>query len=253
MKKEELFAQSEVKTIMRSKIKPSDYNPRTISEEERNNLKRSLKKYGVVGGIVINEQTGNTIVGGHQKIAVLDDIFKFKEGNDYEIRAEFVNIDEKTEKELNITLNNPNVGGQWDYDKLAAIIPDIDYKNAGLTEADLSMIGVDYNFKSPIEDNISSEIFDLQEPVRQQREEEKAAKEELRQAEREAKIQHMKDVKQQAREAADQKADDGDAYVMLSFDNYAAKSVFMQRFGYDPVQKFIKGEDFDERCEVIMP
>ena len=38
---------------------------------------------------------------------------------------------------------------------------------------------------------------------------------------------------------------------MLSFDNMENKNRFLQRFGYSPENKFIKGEDFDMRCEVI--
>ena len=44
-------------------------------------------------------------------------------------------------------------------------------------------------------------------------------------------------------------AEDMDAYVMLSFDTYAAKAAFMERFGYEPEMKFIKGEVFDEQVE----
>ena len=42
-----------------------------------------------------------------------------------------------------------------------------------------------------------------------------------------------------------------DAYLMLSFDTCEAKAAFCERFGYDPYQKFIKGEQFDSICERI--
>ena len=133
--------------LKRSQINPASYNPRTISDEGKKALKRSIKLYGVVGGIVVNQATGYTIVGGHQKVAVLDELNKYDKStheNDYTLRVELINVDEKTEKQLNITLNNPNVGGNWDFDALARIVPDIDWKDAGLTDADLNMIGVDY-------------------------------------------------------------------------------------------------------------
>ena len=61
----------------------------------------------------------------------------------------------------------------------------------------------------------------------------------------------MKEVKAQVREAAEKSAGNMDAYVMLSFDNMENKNRFLQRFGYMTDSKFIKGEDFDMRCEVI--
>ena len=72
-----------------------------------------------------------------------------------------------------------------------------------------------------------------------------------RQLERAEKVAHMKEVKQQVKENAQKQAENMDAYVMLSFDTYEAKTVFCERFGYDPDMKFIKGEIFDEQIERI--
>ena len=51
--------------------------------------------------------------------------------------------------------------------------------------------------------------------------------------------------------AAQIRAQDMDAYLMLSFDTFEAKAAFCERFGYDPYSKFIKGEVFDEQVERI--
>ena len=75
------FFSSEVIELKRSEIKPADYNPRTISDESRKMLKKSIKQFGVVGGIIINKQTDNTVVGGHQKVAILDEIYKYPTHN----------------------------------------------------------------------------------------------------------------------------------------------------------------------------
>ena len=56
-----------------------------------------------------------------------------------------IDVEEKEEKELLILLNNPSAQGEWDYDTLRELIPDIDYKDAGLTEQDLDIIGVDFH------------------------------------------------------------------------------------------------------------
>lgn len=236
--------------LKRSQIKPASYNPRTISPEGRKQLKRSIKKYGVVGGIVVNQFTGYTIVGGHQKVSVLDELNKYNEAtyeNDYNLRVELINVDEKTEKSLNVALNNPNIGGQWDFDALARIVPDIDWKDAGLTDADLNMIGVDYLLQTEEENSIADALSDMMVPVSEQKEANKAAK----QLERAEKVAHMKEVKHQVKENAQKQAENMDAYVMLSFDTYEAKTAFMERFGYEPDMKFIKGEVFDEQVERV--
>lgn len=133
--KNKYFTSSSVE-LQRSQIKPADYNPRTITQEGRKALKKSIRLYGVVGGIVVNKRTGYTIVGGHQKVSVLDELQKYNpetHENDYSLRVELIDVDEKKEKELNITLNNPNVGGDWDYDALRELIPSIDYRDVGFT------------------------------------------------------------------------------------------------------------------------
>ena len=204
----------------------------------------------MVGGIVVNQATGYTIVGGHQKVSVLDELNKYNEvthENDYTLRVELINVDEKTEKSLNVALNNPNIGGQWDYDALARLVPDIDYKDAGLTDADLNMIGCDFLLQTEEENSLADALEEMMQPVTEQKEAEKAA----RQLERAEKVAHMKDVKQQVKEQAQETAANMDAYLMLSFDTWEAKAAFCERFGYDPNMKFIKGEVFDEQIERI--
>lgn len=244
------YFNSESVSLRRSQIKPASYNPRTISDEGYKQLKRSIKRYGVVGGIVVNQATGYTIVGGHQKVSVLDELNKYDEAthkNDYTLRVELISVDEKTEKSLNVALNNPNIGGQWDYDALRELVPNIDYKDAGLTDADLNMIGCDFLLQTEEENNIAGELDSMMSEVNEQREAEKAQ----RQMERAAKTAHMKEVKKQVKEAAQKQAQDIDAYVMLSFDTWEAKANFCRRFGYDPYDKFLKGEVFDEMVERV--
>lgn len=240
------FFSSTIVEVKRSEIHPADYNPRKIDEQGKRMLKRSMKQFGVVGGIIVNSQTGNTIVGGHQKVAILDEMYKYPD-NDYSLRVEMISVDRKTEKTLNIALNNGNISGQWDYDALARLVPDIDYQDAGLTAADLNMIGCDFLLQTEEESSIADALEDMMAPVTEQKETEKAAK----QMERAAKVAHMKEVKQQVKDAAQKQAKDMDAYLMLSFDTFEAKAAFCERFGYDPYSKFIKGEVFDEQVERI--
>lgn len=236
--------------LKRSAIRFASYNPRKISEESRKTLKRGIKKFGLVGGIVVNKRTGFTVVSGHQRLSVMDELQKYNpdtKENDYRIRVDVVDMDEKSEKELNILANNPNAQGTWDYDALRELVPDIDYKDAGLTDADLNMIGCDFLLQTEEENNIASELDSMMSEVNEQHEAEKAQ----RQMERAAKTAHMKEVKKQVKDAAQKQTQDMDAYVMLSFDTWEAKASFCQRFGYDPYDKFLKGEVFDEQVERI--
>jgi hypothetical protein len=276
---------SVVSEVRRSEINPATYNPRFIDEDGKKLLKRSLKKYGVLGGIIVNKRTGNTVVGGHQKIYILDEVNKYPD-NDYKLRVEFIDVDERTEKTINVVLNNPNVGGQWDYDKLAELIPDINYKDAGLTDADLEMVGLGYLLRTEEQNDILGELNDIHAPLAEEAEARRLARKAAREAEqdadaseddtadtedvenaedndivfempteeevRQAKIDHMKAVKQQVKEQAQEQAQNMDAYLVLSFDDFKAKSYFCQRFGYDPYTKFIKGELFDEQVERVM-
>ena len=240
------YIKSESMELNRSAIHFADYNPRKLSEESRKTLKRGIKKFGLVGGIVVNKRTGLTVVSGHQRLSVMDELQKFPD-NDYRVRVDVIDVDEKQEKELNILMNNPNAQGSWDYDALARLVPDIDYKDAGLTDADLNMIGCDFLLQTEEENSLAGALEEMMQPVTEQKEAEKAA----RQLERAEKVAHMKDVKQQVKEQAQETAANMDAYLMLSFDTWDAKAAFCERFGYDPNMKFIKGEVFDEQIERI--
>lgn len=240
--------------LKRSQIHFAEYNPRTISEEGKKALRCSIKRYGVVGGIVVNKQTGYTIVGGHQKVSVLDELNKYNpdtKENDYSLRVELIDVDLKTEKSLNVALNNPNVGGDWDDEKMRRLIPDIDWKDAGLTDADLNMFGVDYLLQTKEEEGISDALDDMMREADADHEAEMQRRKAERELERAQKVAHMKDVKQQVRESAVKTAENMEAYVMLSFTDFNAKAAFMERFGYSPYEKIIKGEVFDEQVERV--
>ena len=232
------YIKSESAEVLRSEIHFADYNPRTITEEAKRSLRRGIKKYGLLGGVIVNRK-GMTIVSGHQRVAVMDDLNKYPE-TDYTLRVDMIDVDDKAEKELNVLLNNPNAQGSWDFDLLREIIPDIDYKSAGLTAEDLNIIGVDYLLKTDEEDAIADALNDITAPT-----------DALKDAQRQSKIAHAKQVKAQVRADAEEKAENLDAYVMVSFDTFKAKSAFMQRFGLGEYDKFIKGEVFSDMIERV--
>ena len=251
--------QSETRVLKRSEITPSDYNPRTISDEARKALKKNIKENGIIGGMVWNEQTGN-LVSGHQKLNIADEVNKYEAGkNDYEIKVEVINVDLKKEKELNIFFNSKAVQGEMDYKKLAQIFPDIDADLAGLDEVDLSMIEIElpdvpeveiYSFepqkekaeKAKLEKSVTEElnntvyhnsdgIHDL----------EKKESEEMSAEEKKALV---KAIKEKVKEGATIQED---PYFTVSFDSYEAKVEFLEFLGFNPDDKFIKGEELQEK------
>lgn len=108
------FENYKMVVVHRRKLKNAPYNPRKISGEAKKRLKKNLVKVGLVAPLTWNRRTGN-LVGGHQRIAVLDAL----EGSeDYSLRVAAVDMDEETEMEQNIFLNNTNAQGDFDFEKL---------------------------------------------------------------------------------------------------------------------------------------
>lgn len=255
--------QSETIILKRSKITPADYNPRTITEDARKALKKSIKENGIIGGMVWNKQTGN-LVSGHQKLSIADEVNKYEVGNDYEIKVEVIDVDLKKEKELNVFFNSKAVQGEMDYKKLAQIYPDIDASLAGLDDVDISLIEIEL----PTMQDIEIPSFEPQEEKKINAEYEKSitqelnntrhlpeasvhemerkeAAEELTAEEKKAKI---KEIKEKVKEGA---MFDGEPYFTVSFSDYDAKVMFLEYLGFNPEDKFIKGEELQEKMEEV--
>ena len=116
-------------TIHRSQLNNAPYNPRTISDRAKKRLKDNIKRVGLLGAPIWNARTGN-IVGGHQRVAILDAL----EGtSDYLITVDKVDLDEKTEKEQNIFLNNTEAQGDFDLEALGSLLKEdkLDIESTG--------------------------------------------------------------------------------------------------------------------------
>lgn len=111
----------------------ADYNPRLLTEKQHRDLKKSVKEFGLVEPIVVNEHPDrkNIIVGGHQRVKVAKEL-KFKE-----VPVAYVNLDEEREKELNIRLNKN--GGQWDMDLLANYFDNMELLDWGFQDWELGI------------------------------------------------------------------------------------------------------------------
>lgn len=94
-----------------SELLPADYNPRHITRSQFFHLQKSIERFGFQQPVIVNATNKNTIVGGHQRVAVAEKMGLA------EIPCVMVNLTPEEERELNIRLNANT--GEWDYDKLA--------------------------------------------------------------------------------------------------------------------------------------
>lgn len=91
---------------------PYDKNPRRITDKQRKDLVRSLKKFSLAEIPVIN--TDNVVIAGHQRLGVLLELH----GAEYEIEVRVPNrqLSEKEFQEYNIRSNKNT--GEWDFELL---------------------------------------------------------------------------------------------------------------------------------------
>jgi hypothetical protein len=223
--------------VLRSTINFANYNPRKISDFASTQIRKNIRRVGLLGGIVLNKPSMN-IVSEHQRIKQIDTLQGYNTEtfeNDYLIRVEMIDVDEKTEIEQNIFMNSQSVQGEFDIDLLKDLIPDIDYKAAGLDDTDLNMIGIEL-FKDTVEKGVTdleNSINEVMKPVEDRKE-------------------HIKELKKQIVADANAKVDNFDSYITLNFQTSDQKRSFMQRFGFSPDEKFIDGNAFAETIERIL-
>lgn len=258
--------QPESKEVKRSSINFANYNPRRITEEARKKLKANLKRVGLLGGIVWNETTGN-LVSGHQRVSVIDEVNKYDPGtqeNDYLLRVEVVHLDEKSEKEQNLFMNNRSVQGEFDDEMLKKMFDGIDYTLAGFDDFDLDLMGIGEAQEIDIsalgewdKDEVIADDVEL------------AAADEVHRSEAEntsldrstnfyedtaenqlARHNEVQKIKDRIANKNDESRDGGMlSYVVVSFPSPQEKERFMEMFGYDVAQKMIEGKEFIDRIE----
>lgn len=127
-------------------LKASAYNPRKWDKTTLSQLKESIKRFGVVDPVIVNNAKGrkNIVIGGHMRLEAL------KELGYKEVPVVYLDIsDIEKEKELNIRLNKNQ--GEFDFSLLADFGEDM-LSNIGFSSETLDEVfGID---ESP-------EVFDL--------------------------------------------------------------------------------------------
>lgn len=136
--------------ISLAEITPADYNPRQISDTDKEKLTKSLEEFGVVDPIIINLKD-NTIIGGHQRFDILynqnpdQEAHLLKLGDigwlftDSNLKIK----DKNHEKALNLALNRINA--EWDFTKLTPLLDELQpFKAIEFTGFDVKLKNITY-------------------------------------------------------------------------------------------------------------
>lgn len=108
-----------------AELLPASYNPRTKlkpGDPAYEKIVRSIEDFGYCDPIIVNQD--GTIVGGHQRAQVLQDL------GAEEADVVVVDLPPDKEKALNIALNK--ITGQWDEAKLTELIGELDVEDYDL-------------------------------------------------------------------------------------------------------------------------
>jgi len=208
-----------METWKRSQIREADYNPRVITDQSKKKLKDKMKAVGLLQPLVVNRKSC-TLVSGHQRLASLDALERWKpdSGKDYELDVSVIDVDDATERELNVFFNNPSAMGEWDLDKLAGLnLEDgIDFGDMGFEQYDIDML-----FDG---DSRFSQLFIDDEEVKKT----------------EGALQAVKDARKQGKEKMKEQ-NQAAFYVTVVCKNNDEKAELMRMIGVPVFEQFVEG------------
>lgn len=144
-----------IEKIQTARLIPADYNPRKDlkpGDPEYEKLKRSLEEFGYVEPVIWNKTTSH-VVGGHQRLKVLLDM------GITEVECVVVEMDAEKEKALNVALNK--ISGDWDKNKLALLIADLQGADFDVSLTGFDPGEIDDLFKDSLKDSIKDDDFDV--------------------------------------------------------------------------------------------
>jgi DNA modification methylase len=117
-----------------SELKPSEYNPRKMTTQEKKDIENSIDGFGRVVPLVVNIGTReNILIGGHQRWK----IYKEKGVEEIDVVVPSRELTLEEEKELNLRLNKNT--GSWDLEKLVEMDLDL-LLNVGFSDEELQGI-----------------------------------------------------------------------------------------------------------------
>ena len=109
-----------------SELRFSEFNPRYLSDHDRESLRESLRTFGFVEPLVVNKnpQINDVVVGGNQRLSVALEL------GIEEVPTIEVDLPETKERILNLALNR--IHGDWDEVKLHDVIESIQAENGDI-------------------------------------------------------------------------------------------------------------------------
>lgn len=243
--------------IHRSKLIEAPYNPRLMDDYAKQGLRDSIRKTGgLIETPVWNRRTGN-LVAGHQRLEQTDSLAK---GKDYEVTVAVIDVDEKTERELNVRLNNGTIRGIYDVEGIDELLRggadyqgmgfdlvslEALYQDAGM-ELDLAILGgLDSTGLTGVDDPAAKSADDIADTLTEA--------DRAKQAEAEAaKIKAIKDRKKEYIEEVSYKAQSA-LSVTLVFPTVELKEFFMEFLQQDPAQERLDGIAFCRFLDLDIP
>lgn len=129
------MTEMKIEQVPIDRLKHAEYNPREISKDDFEHLKRSLTEFGFVEPLVVNShpEREGIIIGGNQRFEAA------KALNHTHVPVFYISIaDIRREKELNVRLNKNN--GDFDFDILANQFEVNDLIDWGFTNGELSIL-----------------------------------------------------------------------------------------------------------------
>ena len=212
--------------VNRSSIELAYYNPRRISQGNRDRLKHGLSRHSLVVPLTLNKRTGR-LVSGHQRLHILDEKHK---GADYALDIAVIDVPESEEAALNILLNNESAQGEFDTQAVKALAAEfsLDLSDCGFSREDLYI------------------EFDLEKELQP----EKSSEDKL-------KIKERRD--QEKQEYRDQKAsgltNDSEAkqdYTLsIVFPTNQQAHEFLKHYGFDPTKRIFPHDLFLEALGIL--
>ena len=139
-----------IKTVKINELHESVFNPRIKlekSSKEYRQIADSVKKFGFVEPLVVNEHN-MCVIGGHQRLQIL------KDSGATQVECVMINeIDPEREKTLCIALNK--IKGDWDMEKLAHLLgrDEISAFPTGFEEGEVDL-------EKYLKDTIPTELMD---------------------------------------------------------------------------------------------
>lgn len=106
-----------LETLKLSDLRPADYNPRIITEEEFSGLKESLTTFGQQENLIVNKDM--TLISGHQRYEAM------KALGWVDAVCNLVDLDKHQEKKLNVLMNSQAISGKYDDLMLSEILDEL--------------------------------------------------------------------------------------------------------------------------------